>query len=155
MCSGISLAYHLLPLELISRHGLEPRVVEGGGEREVQFLRWHNPAVLPLWYQGQLRLPRWGCRRGESRKLPPTAWTWRASLDAGRWKQWGAERVEIPATLVLEGKVWFTVREGLRGLLVRDEGGRPRVYVICQPVSHYYEVMTRARWMPVLIGQQI
>jgi hypothetical protein len=41
-------------------------------------------------------------------------------------------------------------------LLVHDEGGRPRVYVVCEPSSHYYQIMTRdSRWMATLIGERI
>jgi hypothetical protein len=30
------------------------------------------------------------------------------------------------------------------------------VYVVCEPASHYYQIMTRrSRWMPVLIGERI
>jgi hypothetical protein len=52
--------------------------------------------------------------------------------------------------------VWFGIRQGIRGLLVHDESGRPRGYVVCEPSSHYYEIMTKGSgWMPVLIGERI
>jgi hypothetical protein len=39
---------------------------------------------------------------------------------------------------------------------VPDEGGRPRVYVVREPSSRYYQVMTRgSRWMPALIDVRI
>jgi hypothetical protein len=75
-----------------------------------------------------------------------------AAGEAGSWKKWHGEPVDIPATVVLERGVWFAVREGLRGVLARDEWGEAAVYVVCEPASHYYTVMTRAKWMPVLIG---
>jgi len=40
-------------------------------------------------------------------------------------------------------------------LVVPDQNGGERVYVICEPASHYYGVMTRSAWMPVLIGERI
>ena len=40
-------------------------------------------------------------------------------------------------------------------MLVSDEGGAARVYLVCEPASHYYAVMTRSEWMPVLIGERI
>lgn len=126
-----------------------------GGEREVQFHRQAAPSILPVWYEGGLRIARWGCARHESRRLPPTGWTWRASIEAGKWGQAGAELVEVPANLILERGVWTKVRQGVRGLLVRDEAGRPHVYVVIEPASHYYEIMTKSRWMPVLIGERI
>jgi len=155
MCTGIALAYSALPLELIQRHGLRGRVHERGGEWEVQFLYRHAPRWLPVWHEGRLRVVRWGCRRGESRVLPCTGWTWQATVAAGGWAWCQAEPVDIPATLALERGIWYHVRQGLRGLLVADEHGVATAYIICEPASHYYEVMTRSRWMPVLIGERI
>ena len=40
-------------------------------------------------------------------------------------------------------------------MLVTDERGAARVYVVCEPASHYYAVMTRPAWMQVLIGERI
>jgi hypothetical protein len=45
--------------------------------------------------------------------------------------------------------------QGVRGLLVRDEKGEPVVYVLCEPATRYYRVMTRSERMPVLIGEHI
>jgi len=47
-----------------------------------------------------------------------------------------------------------TTQEWYRGLLVLDEYGAV-CYVICEPSSHYYRVMTGSERMPVLIGQHI
>jgi 3-oxoacyl-[acyl-carrier protein] reductase len=38
---------------------------------------------------------------------------------------------------------------------VPDERGEARVYLICEPASHYYSTLTRGAWMPVLIGQRV
>ena len=51
--------------------------------------------------------------------------------------------------------VWFKVQVGVRGLLVPDERGRAVAYVICEPSSHYYRVMTGSERMPVFIDQRI
>jgi hypothetical protein len=52
--------------------------------------------------------------------------------------------------------VWYRVRRGIRGVLVPDERGRPREYVVREPSSHYYQVMTRgSRWMPRLVEELI
>ena len=155
MCTGIVLPASDLPLELIDRHQLSARLHERGGEPECRFLWRHRPALLPVWHEGQLRLVRWGCRRGESRTLPTTGWTWRESVEGGKWQHASAQPVDIPARLILERGVWISVRQGVRGLLVEDERQVPTVYVVIEPASHYYQVMTRGRWMPVLIGERI
>ena len=54
----------------------------------------------------------------------------------------------------LDRGVWFRVREGVRGVVVRDESGGPVVYVLCEPATHYYQVMTRSEWMPALVGER-
>jgi hypothetical protein len=51
--------------------------------------------------------------------------------------------------------VWYRVRQGIRGLLTRDEQAQPVCYMICEPASHYYHVMTRSDRMPVLIAERI
>ena len=156
MCVGIALAWSELPTELIGRHGLERRVHERGGEREVRFLYRDRRPRLPVWRDGRLQVVRWGNGRGQSRFLP------RDRLDlAGDDRGGGLARtsrpipVDIPATLGLERGVWYRVRQGIRGLLVPDERGIAVVYMICEPASHYYRIMTRSPRMPVLIEERI
>jgi hypothetical protein len=43
----------------------------------------------------------------------------------------------------------------MRGLLVTDEAGVERVYIICEASTYCYRVMTRSNWMLVLIGERI
>jgi len=153
MLTGIALALGDAPLGLVEQHGLS---VHGrGGEKELRFLFRVREPLLPVWHEGQLRVVRWGCRRGESRFLPRTGWTRQARVESGWWSLAGAEPADIPASLGLDNGVWFAIREGLRGLLVADEHGVGRVFVVCQPSSHCYRIMTRSTWMPVLIGERI
>jgi hypothetical protein len=155
MVGGVAVAVSGLPVDFLDRHDLRRRVHERGGEAEVQFLLRDREPVLPVWLDGRQRVLRWGNRRGQSRALPCTAWTQRGTVEAGRWAAHGAEEVVIPATLVLDNGVWYRVREGVRGVAVRDEGESPVVYPLVEPSSHYYQVMTRSEWMPVFIGQCI
>jgi hypothetical protein len=154
MCTGISLAISEVPVALFVENDLHSRWIERGGVAEVRFLYQDEPRVLPVWYEGQLRLVRWGVRRNESRRLPCTGWTWQATVEAGRWAETDAEPVVIPASFGLERGIWFRIREGIRGLLARDEHGREAVYMLCEPASHYFAVMTRSSRMPVLIGER-
>jgi hypothetical protein len=147
MCVGVALVASELPLCLHERVHLR------GGEREVRFLWRHRPRVLPAWHEGRIILNRWGGKRGE--ELPSTGWGWLSTLEAGGWAPWQPEQVDIPATYCLDGGVWYRVRHGVRALLVRDAQGGPVVYVLCEPSSHYYQVMTRSERMPVLIDERI
>jgi hypothetical protein len=47
------------------------------------------------------------------------------------------------------------IHVGIRGILVPDERGVAVVYMLCEPASHHYQVMTQSRRMPVLIDQRI
>ena len=84
-----------------------------------------------------------------------TAWARLETVEAGGWLPYAAEPVEVPATLCADNGVWYKVRQGVRALLARDERGEPVVYPLVEPASHYYQVMTRGPWMPVLIGERI
>ena len=121
----------------------------------MRFLYRHPRPCLPVWRQGQLEIVRWGARRGDGKELPCTGWTWQGTVEAGEWAKWAAEPVDVPATLALENGIWYRVRQGVRGLVVADAEGLDRVYLICEPASHYYQVMTRSQSMPVLIDQRI
>ena len=125
------------------------------GEREVRFLYRDRRPRLPVWRDGRLQIVRWGNGRGQSRSLPRTGWTWLATIQDGGWSNSGAIPVDIPVTLGLERGVWFRVRQGIRGLLVPDERGIAVAYMICEPATHYYQIMTRSPRMPVLIEERI
>lgn len=153
MFTGIALMRSEVPVELREAHRLQP-VVRLGGEPEVWFLWSHRPRVLPVWLDGRLDLVRWGTRRGESRWLPVTGWASLESLEAGRWSRFDPQRMDIPANLLRDNGRWTLVRQGIRALLVREDGV-PVVYPLVEPSTRYYRVMTRSEWMPVLVGEVI
>ena len=87
--------------------------------------------------------------------LPCTGWTWLKTVEAGGWSGFETSPVDIPATAGYEQGVWFRIRQGIRGVLAQDERGVSVVYMICEPASHYFEVMTRSKKMPVLVDERI
>jgi hypothetical protein len=146
---GLALAYSDVPVELVKQ--LRLRVHERGGEMEVRFMRRAKEPLLPVWYCGQLRLVPWGSRTG---RLPKSGVTWQRTIDEGGWEPYEAEPVEIRASLGHDGGVWYRIRQGIRGLLV-ETPQETAAYLIVEPASHYYKVMTRRERMPVLIGERI
>jgi hypothetical protein len=64
-------------------------------------------------------------RRGESRSLPLGEWTRLERVESGWWAAAGAEAVEIPSALGLDGGVWHSIRQDVRGLLVPDQRSDP------------------------------
>jgi hypothetical protein len=155
MCTAVALALSELPVELVESRDLSSRVHDRGGEKEVRFYWRAVPALLPVWWNGRLHVVRWGNRDRAERKLPPTGWTWRETVEEGKWSALAPEPVEIPATYGLSNGVWFRVKQGMRGLLVRDRADNPVVFMETEPSTRYYRVMTRAEWMPVLVGEVI
>src|SRR5437870_14958 len=107
MFSGVALALSELPLELMQQHALARRLHDRGGELEVQFLYRDGERVLPAWIDGQLIITPWGKRRGESRLLPCTGWTWQSTVASGYWNELGATAAIIPATMGLDKGVWY------------------------------------------------
>ncbi len=153
MCAAVALARSELPLALLDAPALDGRVHERGGEPEVRFYWRAAPALLPVWLDGRIQLARWGNRDRRGR-LPPTGWTWRETVEAGRWAELRAEPVVVPATYCLVGGVWFRVREGVQGLAVRGRDGAS-VYLIVERASRYFRVMTRTDWTPALVNETI
>ena len=84
-----------------------------------------------------------------------TGWCRTESLEAGKWKWLRPQAVVIPADFGLEKGVWFQVIQGMKGVVVYDELERLHVYMLTQPASHYYEIMTKHDRMPQLIEQEI
>lgn len=156
MCFGIALAGSELPTEWVGRHGLEGRLHVRGGQPEYRFLYREPRSRLPIVRDGVLRLARWGNATRRSLVLPRTGWTWRESVEKGLWARSGGVFVDIPASYGLERRgVWYAIETGIRGLLVPDEHDRAVCYMICEPASHYYRVMTGSDRMPMFIGQTI
>ena len=156
MCAGIAISGRDLPVNLVEQHSLHDRVVvrQEGAEREFRFLYRDPRPLLPAWHGEHLCILTWGNRSRRS-QLPRTGWVRLEDLEAGHWSQMRPEVVDIPASFGLDKGVWFQVREGIRGILVLDEQNQPHIYMLTEPASHYYNVMTRHDRMPVFIGSRI
>lgn len=146
MCHGIAIPIHDLPEMLLAKHRDRIATREQRAGREVQFLYRHPRPLLPV-NNGELKLLEWGSRRGP---LPLGGFCQREWLDAGLWQSLSPQPATILAALALEKGVWYQVSEGIQGVIVRGH-----VYMLTEPSSHYYRVMTRSNRMPVFIGQKI
>ena len=155
MCFGIALPIDAFPEELVEQHRHRIAIREPEASRELRFTFRDPRAELPVWHDNRLEILAWGNRDDRTSRLPRTGWCRQESLEAGRWSRLRPELVEIPATLGLEKGVWFLIAEGIRGILVHDEHARPHIYMLTQPASHYYQIMTRHNRMPVLLGEQM
>ena len=151
LMDGLALPFSDLPLDLIEQYELSRLVHERGGEKEFRFLRQVRNAILPVRCDGQMQIVSWGCR---TKHFPKTGYTWLATVEAGEWTAYEAQPVEIPAVAGLHNGVWFRIRQGVRGLIVEADEVRA-AYMLVEPASYYYKIMTRSERMPVLIGEHI
>jgi hypothetical protein len=153
---GIALSWRTLPQSLIDRHDLTDRVIlrTDEADREIRFLYRDVRPLLPAWVESELSIFSWGQPRRKS-KLPRTKVVAQETLQAGVWQDVHPEPVDIPANFGWDKGVWYRIKEGIRGILVRDESDNQIVYVLTEPASHYYQVMTRNTRMPVLCGERI
>jgi hypothetical protein len=132
MLTGVALPLSEIPHDLIVPLNLGPRVHTRDGKPEAQFLFRYGERVLPFLQDDQLRIARWGTRRGESRALPMGGWTRLETFEGGGWGRWHPAEVLIPATLGLDRGVGYCIRQSVRGLLVRDEAALLRVYPLVE-----------------------
>ncbi|MFO0805102.1 MAG: hypothetical protein U0791_18505 [Gemmataceae bacterium] len=146
--TGIALIASEFPVSL-----LEPvidRLHDRGGVPEVRFENRHDPPLLPVRWNGALRLMQWGSRDRRS-SLPHGGWLTRHQMEAGMLTD--VDEVVIPANYGHQHGVWFLVEEGVRGIVIPDAGA---VYVLMEPSTNYYRNMTgQSQLMPVLVNQVI
>ncbi len=157
MCKGISILKARIRQELFDEYQLADRVHRRGDsdDEELHFMFPDPTVYLPVEQDGQLVLMEWGNRGDKASKLPRTGWCRQESLEAGKWRWLHPEPAVIPADYGLEKGVWFTIDQGIQGVVVQDEQQRPHVYMLTTAASVYYQNMTRHERMPVLVGQVI
>lgn len=77
------------------------------------------------------------------------------ALKAGHFQGQPAELIEIPAIRGFSGGIWFQIRMGIRGVLLKGPHNEQLVYMLIAPSTHYFKTMTGSARMPVLIKQVI
>ena len=155
MCTGIALPAAEVPRALLGSPDLAGRVYDRDGRPEVQFHWWHRPPLLPVRWDGRLRVVPWGSKDRRGSPLPLGGWVTREQVVAGAFAAAHPEEVVIPAALAQHAGAWFLVSEGVRGVLVHPRGG-PVVYMLTERASNYYRNMCeQASTMPVFVNQVI
>lgn len=157
MCTIVAIPVSAIPKVIFTDYQLERRVHDRGGDQpEVWFAHRDPQPLLPVIDGGAFKLLPWGSNNDSSR-LPRTGWTWRSSIDGGAWNDIGCptEMTIIPVTYGHEKGIWFKITEGIHGLIARPTHESPTVYMICEPPTRYFKVMTRSQRMPWLIDEVI
>lgn len=157
MCTGIALDANEVLDSLVIRYNLSSRKVSRGqsNRSEYHFLYNQKPRELPVWYEQKLHIIKWGDVDKNFNGLPQTAWCKKESLLSGSWAYLKPVEVVVPAEYVLDKGVWYHVPEGIKAIVVFDKFNVPYVYILTQVASHYYQVMTRNKRMPLFVGDSI
>lgn len=111
----------------------------------------HPQALLPIEHNGENRLVPWGNKTNP--KLPRTGYCKEESLQSGKWRWLQPEPVKILAAFGQTNGVWYQVRQGIQGILIYDEDEQPHCFMLTQPSTHYFKIMTGKERMPILMGQ--
>ena len=148
---GIAVVASELPVHVLSE--VTDRLHDRAGCLEVRFDWHHNPALLPVKWEGAFRLLRWGSRERRS-PLPFGPSLTISQIEAGIVAD--LDDAVIPASLGLHHGTWFLIEEGIRAVVVPDARGGPVAYMLTEPSTNYYRNMSgQSKLMPVLVNQTI
>lgn len=153
--TGIALPLYDLPAALLDSPEVRSRLYRRSGQEEVQFHWWQQPALLPVRWEGSVRLLRWGSKARRGTSLPYGGWVTEDHLNAGVFASARPAPAVVPAGLGFDQGTWFVIDQGARAVVVRDRLG-PVVYLLTRPATNYYRNMTQQTpLMPVLVRQVI
>ncbi|MBD3360390.1 hypothetical protein GF366_01155 [Candidatus Peregrinibacteria bacterium] len=145
MCRAIRFNRFEFSDKELKAHGFEA----SGSEIRVSFNS--KSPLLPVHYRGKNIFLPWG---NKGRFFVPKTYHCRLkSLKAGKWRYFNPEPVIIIVSFGLINGVWFQVRQGMKGIFIKDKPGHKFCYIITRPSTHYFRVMTGSRRMPVLLNQ--
>jgi hypothetical protein len=154
--TAVAVPFELIPIDLIRPHKLAQQLHVYEDWPEFRFHFGGPDCILPVEHAGgRITVARWGCRREESRVLPATGWTRIDRIESGYWRDAGAEEVNIPASRGYDNGFWVPLAAPIRAVLVRPAEVQAHVFIVCEPGSNYYLRMTRAEWMPALVGEKL
>ena len=159
MCSGLAILRDKLTDSLILRHQLgwrlHDRSLDNSGRFEARFMFAERRPLLPVIHDGQLVIYEWGMTFEKQRKSFRVGYCKEESLQAGSWRYLKPVPIVIPADFGFEKGVWFNIVQGIRGVVIRDDLGKPHAFILTQPSTRYYEMMTKRNREPVLVEQII
>ncbi len=108
-------------------------------------------AYLSVYYDGKIELVEWGIQFPKNNKK--IFFCKKESLISGKWAFVFKKNVQVNASFALSRGVWFQVRQGLSAVMMKNINGEKCVCIITEPSTHYFEIMTGSKRMPVLINQ--
>lgn len=148
---GISLTWRELTDSFLKENQLLDRVIQRTptSGKEVHFLWRDRERILPVWQGDEIKLLPWGKNKNgwirkelAQEKEIPTGWNLKLA--------------EIPVNYGYAGGVWFQIVGELQAAVIwTDHEQVKRVHVVTEEASHYYQIMTGQKRMPVILGRVI
>jgi hypothetical protein len=161
MCGGVIFPYSAEYKKLLEQVYSPEDVARFEAEGQVRSVYWQKAEpVLPVIEEGDgeggqeqaPKLLRWGNRDKEA-PFPQTGWARLESIEAGKWRHMKPRAAMIPVSYGVEKGNWFTIKNGIAGLVVQKDG-EDRVYMLTREADpEFYEVTHHDR-KPVLIEQE-
>ncbi|MBD3330053.1 hypothetical protein GF354_00820 [Candidatus Peregrinibacteria bacterium] len=144
MCTSIRFSRYEFRDSELDSYGLSP-----SGD-QVRVSIYAAKPVLPIFYRGKNIFVEWGNKR--DMRLPRTGFCRMDSLKAGKWRWFEPEKVKVVASFAMVNGVWFQVREGISAILVSGFG-KKKCFILTEPSTRYFKIMTGSLRMPVMINQ--
>jgi len=137
MCGGIASDLSKIPQGELKKYFSAEEIAKFKRLGVFQSFFWAKVPVLPISYDGKVRLMDWGNREGE-KDLPKSGWAKQESVEGGKWMYLKPAIVKILADRGYEKGKWFDIESGgLKGLLV-DKNNHERVYMLTKPANEKY-----------------
>ncbi len=161
MCGGVVFPYKKEYRETLAKYYSPEDLAEFERTGEVRSLYWQKgEPVLPVRVESaedggegedEEFIVRWG-NRDKQAPFPQTGWARVDSITNGKWDYLKPEPVLIPVAQGVEKGKWFTIDEGIKGVLVH-RGGDQRVYMLTDDATPDFLSVTNHARMPVLQNQ--
>ncbi len=164
MCGGVIFPYRKEYKELLEKLYSPDEVAQFEATGEVRSLYWQKAEpVLPVLVERdenepagesaepEPRLMLWG-NRDKNKPLPQTGWARLESIEEGKWGYLKPKPALIPVSYGVEKGKWFSIDNGIAGLVVR-KAGEERIYMLTEAADEEFLDVTHHERMPVLIDQ--
>jgi len=148
VCGGIGFSYSDIKKDELSDFYTSDEINEFKRDGEVRSYFWQKRPVLPIIVESGIKLFDWG-NRDKNIKLPKTGWARIESVIENKWKYLHPTEVIILARRGYEKKVWFDIKNGIKGLLV-ERDGREVVYMITEKADKEFMANIPHDRMPLL-----
>jgi len=147
MCGGIVYNLEKVPEKELCKFYSQKQIENFKKRGYIASFFWDKNPVLPAENNGQINLFEWG-NRDKKNLFPQTGWAKKESLEKGKWDWLKPVKVNIPAQKGYEKKIWFDIKDGLEGVVVKNNKSK-KIYMVTDEADKKYLAETHHDRMPV------